>query len=173
MIWTVDRRIAKMTIKILSINQPCADKRGGWFQCHEKFIAESFTLGLVLVDAKKVHNLHSHVSLLDLVGKNLPISAPKNPRGKLIESAMSPSQGQQLVTKIQKDFSSTIVDPKVSMKTTFGINDLSQPEKKVPRRRHLRCHLPLQLPHHTHGRNLEFEFMTNCPHDNMSLTSLP
>ncbi|GFW22776.1 transposon Tf2-9 polyprotein [Trichonephila clavipes] len=29
----------------------------------------------------KVSNLHIHASLLDLVGKNLPFSAPKNPRG--------------------------------------------------------------------------------------------
>ncbi|GFW98938.1 uncharacterized protein TNCV_4655651 [Trichonephila clavipes] len=32
-------------------------------------------------DKKQVSNLHIHVWLLDLVGKNLPFSAPKNPRG--------------------------------------------------------------------------------------------
>ncbi|GFY15835.1 uncharacterized protein TNCV_1284801 [Trichonephila clavipes] len=33
------------------------------------------------VSINLVPNLHNHASLLDLVGKNLPFSAPKNPRG--------------------------------------------------------------------------------------------
>ncbi|GFS66822.1 hypothetical protein TNCV_230221 [Trichonephila clavipes] len=44
-----------------------------------------------------VPNLNNHASLLDLVGKGLPFTAPKNPKGKLRESTMSPSQGSTSV----------------------------------------------------------------------------